>query len=271
MGVSLNPYKILGLKEGATQREVKTAFRRLAVRYHPDKNPDRRAWSEEKFRQIYAAYETLLAQLERKHRRPPVEEQFATEPERAEKSEEPYFLRRSDPKSRSLTVLHLLLNGEKEDALRLFQEMIREHGIGFLALFLPRRDFLDCQFLVAEALEEKGNLHLAAALLRELVEKESDRRYPWHYVPVVVEKLKDLYLRKLPRSSSPEQALKWYEESESLGLSDREKGRVAQGKAEAFLTLGKIGKAVRHFKEAERFGNASRSLDRLRVSLSGHL
>ncbi len=268
MGVSLNPYKILGLKEGATQREVKTAFRRLAVRYHPDKNPDRRAWSEEKFRQIYAAYETLLAQLESKNRRHNAEEQLAAEPE---KSEEPYFLRRSDPKSRSLTVLHLLLNGEKEEALRLFQEMIREHSINFLASFLPRRDFLDCQFLVAEALEEKGNLHLAATLLRELVEKEADRRYPWHYVPVVVEKLKDLYLRKLPRSSSPEQALKWYEESESLGLSDREKGRVAQGKAEAFLTLGKIGKAVRHFKEAERFGNASRSLDRLRVSLSGHL
>ncbi len=268
MGVTLNPYKVLGLKEGAGQREIKIAFRRLAVRYHPDKNPDRRTWSEEKFRQVYAAYETLLAQLERKNRRQSLRERMKTE---AQRPEEPYFLRRSDPKSRSLTILHMLLNGEKEDAVRIYQEMLREFGAGVLASFLPRRDFLDCQFLIAEALEEKGNVHLAAALLRQLVEREAHRRYPWHYVPVVLEKLKDLYLRKLPRSSSPEQALKWYEESESLGLSVREKGRVAQGKAEAFLSLGKIGKAVRHFKEAERFGNASRSLDRLRTSLSGHL
>jgi len=268
MGVSLNPYKVLGLKEGATPKEVKAAFRRLAVRYHPDKNPDRRSWSEEKFRQIYAAYETLLAQLERQSRRRAAEEKVKI---KANKAEEPYFLKRNDPKSRSLTILHYLLNGQRNAALGLFQEMLREHGVDFLARYLGRRDFLDCQFLVAEALEEKGNLHLAAALLREIVRQESNRRFPWHYVPVVVERLKDLYLRKLPRASSPEQALKWYEESEALGLSDREKGKVAQGKAEAYLSLGKIKKAVRHFKEAERLGNNSRSLDRLRVALSQHL
>jgi tetratricopeptide (TPR) repeat protein len=268
MGVSLNPYKVLGLKEGATQKEVKAAFRRLAVRYHPDKNPDRRTWSEEKFRQIYAAYETLLAELERKEREPDPVEKFTFQ---GAKAEEPYFLKRNDPKSKSLTILHHLLNGQRADALNLYQEMLREHGIEFLSRYLARRDFLDCQFLVAEALEEKGNLHLAAALLGDIVRAESKRRFPWHYVPVVIERLKDLYLRKLPRTSSPEQALKWYEESEALGLSDREKGRVAQGKAEAYLSLGKIRKAIRHFKEAQRMGNTSRSLDRLRIALSSHL
>ena len=268
MGVSLNPYKILGVKEGANQSEVKTAFRRLAVKYHPDKNPDRRSWSEEKFRQIYAAYEILLAQIERGGNGVAVEEKLTMH---GDKPDEPFFLSRHDPKSRCLTILHHLLNGDRESALRMFQEVLREHGAGVFTRYLPRRDFLDCQFLVAEALEEKGNLHLAATLLREIVEYEGSRRYPWHYVPVVVERLKDLYLRKLPRSSSPEQALRWYEESESLGLTDREKGRVAQGKAEAFLSLGKIRSAVRHFKEAERLGNASRSLDRLRMSLSAHL
>jgi curved DNA-binding protein CbpA len=268
MGVTLNPYKVLELKEGASQKDVKAAFRRLAVRYHPDKNPDRRSWSEEKFRQIYAAYETLLAQLERKQRQRASEEKLSF---RSSRTEEPYYLKRKDPKSKSLTILHHLLNGQRSAALGLYQEMLREHGIDFLAKYLSRRDFLDCQFLVAEALEEKGNLHLAAALLQEIVREESQRRFAWHYVPVVIERLKDLYLRKLPRTSSPEQALKWYEESEALGLSDREKGRVAQGKAEAYLSLGKIRKAVRHFKEAQRMGNTSRSLDRLRVALAGHL
>lgn len=268
MGVSLNPYKVLGLKENANTKEVESAFRKLAVRYHPDKNPDRRTWSEEKFRQVYAAYETLLDQLDRMERNGRRHEPITVRPSTPE---EPCFVKRQDAPSKCLQILHFLLSEEKGKALNLFQEMIQEHGIDVLAEHMSRRDYLDCQYLVAEALEDKGNLHLAAALLNDLVERESEKRYSWHYVPIVVERLKDLYLRKLPRSSSPEQALKWYAQSETLGLSDREKGKMAQGKAEAYLSLGKIRKSVKYFKMAERFGNTSRSLDRLRVALAAHL
>ena len=224
-------------------------------------------WSEEKFRQIYAAYETLLAQIKYDQGK----KRNAAIKVRPNKPDEPYFIRKNDPGSKCMKILHFLLEDEKPKALSLFQEMFQEYGIGFLAEFLPRRDFLDCQYLVAEALEEKGNLHLAAALLGKLVESEADRRYSWHYLPIVIERLKDLYLRKLPRSSSPEQALRWYEQSEKLGLNEREKGKVAQGKAEAYLQMGKVRKSVKHFKRAVKYGNTSRSLDRLRSALAAHL
>jgi len=51
-------YQTLGVSKNATQDEVKKAFRDLARRYHPDKNPGDKA-AEEKFKEVSQAYETL--------------------------------------------------------------------------------------------------------------------------------------------------------------------------------------------------------------------
>jgi curved DNA-binding protein len=51
-------YKILGVERSASEAEIKSAYRKLAVRYHPDKNPGD-ASSEERFKEINEAYEVL--------------------------------------------------------------------------------------------------------------------------------------------------------------------------------------------------------------------
>jgi len=51
-------YEVLGLGRGASQDEVRTAFRKLARKYHPDVAADK-ATAEEKFKEINEAYEVL--------------------------------------------------------------------------------------------------------------------------------------------------------------------------------------------------------------------
>ena len=50
-------YEVLGLSKGASQDEIKRAYRQLAKKYHPDINKEPGA--EEKFKEINEAYDTL--------------------------------------------------------------------------------------------------------------------------------------------------------------------------------------------------------------------
>ena len=52
-------YKILGLKRGASQKDVKKAYRKMAKKWHPDKNPDDVDKAKEKFMKVAKAYEVL--------------------------------------------------------------------------------------------------------------------------------------------------------------------------------------------------------------------
>lgn len=51
-------YKILGVNKTATDDEIKSAYRKLAMKYHPDKNPGDKV-AEEKFKEIAEAYDVL--------------------------------------------------------------------------------------------------------------------------------------------------------------------------------------------------------------------
>lgn len=58
-----DPYSVLGVSQGASQEEIRTAYRRLAAQYHPDKlahlGEEFQAMAEKKFKAIQAAYDAL--------------------------------------------------------------------------------------------------------------------------------------------------------------------------------------------------------------------
>ncbi len=58
MGPKRDYYEVLGIERGATAEDIKKAYRKLAVKFHPDKNPgDKQA--EESFKELSEAYEAL--------------------------------------------------------------------------------------------------------------------------------------------------------------------------------------------------------------------
>jgi len=54
--VAKDYYEVLGVPRNSTDEQIKKAYRKLAMQYHPDRNPGREEWANEKFKEINEAY-----------------------------------------------------------------------------------------------------------------------------------------------------------------------------------------------------------------------
>jgi molecular chaperone DnaJ len=59
MATKRDYYEILGVAKSATDAEIKSAYRKMALKWHPDKNPDSKQEAEQKFKEINEAYQVL--------------------------------------------------------------------------------------------------------------------------------------------------------------------------------------------------------------------
>ena len=57
--MSKNYYELLELNKNATSEEIKKSYKKLALKYHPDRNSDNKEENEKKFKDITEAYNVL--------------------------------------------------------------------------------------------------------------------------------------------------------------------------------------------------------------------
>jgi len=218
-------YRVLEVHPSASAQEIRRSFRRLVLRAHPDKNPERTKWAERRIRELIRAYEVISDG--EKRRRFDQEYRVRRRPElSAPPDSQLFFFRKSDPGAYALRILYLLLHGRAKEAIPLLATMESTHGEGFLAAELDRDDYLDCLFLLGEYHLEKRQYLEAFRRMRTFYLHERNVPYPRHYLEAVITHLKDLYLRKLPQSLPPDEALLHLKEAAELSLGRRDRAHL---------------------------------------------
>ncbi|WP_394973023.1 DnaJ C-terminal domain-containing protein [uncultured Croceitalea sp.] len=113
-------YKVLGLAKNATEKEIKSAYRKLARKYHPDLNPNDTE-AEKKFKQINEANEVLSDPEKRKKY-----DQYGKDWQHAEEFEKAKAQRQSSRGSRQ----YQYTSGQEGDFSDFFESMFGGGGFG---------------------------------------------------------------------------------------------------------------------------------------------
>ncbi len=231
-----NYYEILGVEKSAGAREIKKAYRQRAKKVHPDIAGEA---AQLEMRRLITAYETLSdedrrAEYDRAYFRFVKTYTFDY---RA-------FLKENgdDPDSQAKLIFFDLLHLEEDEALAVWR---RQGGLDFaLDRHLEREDWMDCTFILAEELDERGEHYEAFQLLLDLVREERRRPYFRHFIGEVDALVKALARVKLPRVLDDADLVDCLEELIDVGYSRRDEARWLRSIAEALLRLGERNEAA---------------------------
>jgi curved DNA-binding protein CbpA len=235
-------YEVLGVGADASSQEIRTSFRKLVHRYHPDRNPKRQKWAAEKLRQAVAAYRVLADDGQRE----------LYDMQRGDHGQatdnDAYRNRLLESKdlsrSRAALVLYDLLNGRPEEATSNFEEGVLQNKDFHLADFLPLRDWLDCTLLLAEEYERRHQYKWALNLYDEVYScREAQKRYGEFYFEIR-DRMKNLCCNLLPRLSAGAEAVTYYSRALKLDPTRPEAAYIHKKIAECHHEAGEREAAV---------------------------
>lgn len=224
-----NYYDVLQVDTGCSSEDIKKSFRRLAKELHPDVDRTDQH-NAERMHVLLQAYETLI--------HPDRREQYdRTHAFTRKKYSFNYreFLRSEpeNPEACSKLVFYDLLNGFIEEALETYNRSMKTPGFD-LSNWLDREDYMDCAFLLAEALEERGEVYRAFMLLIKTVEYEQSKPYFRHFFSEISERLRRIISLRMPGCISSEAYLQCLELLVEFDLNPRDTAFYLKKAAEIY-------------------------------------
>ncbi len=240
---NLDYYEILGIDIDADDSEIKKAYRELAKIHHPDKNPGDEKNAEERFKTIISAYEVLIDKNKRRiyDRTIGVNRRIKRQQTYPADNGEKHLCR---------LILSELLGQNKQKAINIYEDLASRIPNFRLDLFMSDADTRDCEFLLAEAYHQIGNLQQAEKLYIRLLEKENKKAYFHHFAQEIRSLLKKIYTQYINNSKKSEEVSDGVNRILNIGLSRRELAWIYKKSAEAYYRLNDIENAIHSLNKA---------------------
>ncbi len=241
-------YLILGIKRGASKEEIKQAFWKLAKKFHPDKNPGNEKIAEQKFKQISASYEFLINQKT---------ENIYNEDLSHDESLIKFKYRKNLTKKAENNVSYCcklilleLLEQNKKSAISMYEGLLSKMPCFSFDKYMSDADTRDCEFLLAEAYHQLGELSKAVYLYEKVLKREYEKAYFYNFTQEIKLMLKNIYVHYIKMSADPEEISIYLEKIVDIGLPKNEITWVYKKAAEAFFRVNDLDKAETYLRQA---------------------
>lgn len=230
----MNYYETLGVSRGSSTQEIKRSFRRKAKELHPDLNQSQPLKAADELRLLIKAYEVLCDADQREEYDRTVESRHV-----AVGFDYRMFLKsqKNNMVSQSRLIFYDLLRERQEDAAQLFETLSRREGF-HLDDHLPREDFLDCLFLLAETYEIRGDLRKSFTMYKKIYHMESEIPYFRHFIEEIIDRIKNLACFKIIEAYGKEDAIHYLQETIDMDFSRRDNAFFYKKMAEVHANSG---------------------------------
>lgn len=235
-------YEILGIENSATDNDVKRAFRTLAKKFHPDKNPGNEQSAEQKFKEIITAYQVLIDQEKRRSYDITLK-RIHQEAELRRKTSSPNR-KSNDIATLCQMILVELLRPNKRKALDLYEELLAKIPDFRIEKFMDDGDSRDCEFLIAEAYQQSGRLSEAEFMYKKLLEKEDKKPYFHHFAQEIKDLLKDIFIKNISTAESSTNIALNLQKLLKMSLSNYDIAWAYKKSAEAYYRISDYENAI---------------------------
>ena len=253
-------YKVLGVSPKATREQIKRSFRQRAKELHPDTGI---IGSEDRMRMLLEAYKVL------------------SDPQKRLKYNVTYarlfrkfvfnyreFLRArtEDYKSQAKLIIYDLLHSNDYDAISNYKKLVANKID--IEKYMSHDDYMDCSFLLGEALERRGDLEEAVAYYSRVYLKEQQKPYFKHFIDEVVIHLKTITCIKMPNSLPAELVISYIISVVELRIPPKEAAYCYKRIAEIYFSIEKYKKANYYLGKGLELDSKLSGAEKLRNKIS---